>query len=75
MEKRLNTAEASGFLKEHGTPFTPGTLEVWRCLGRGPRFRRVNRRVFYLQSDLEAFAKGQVVETVDSLSAQGGRIA
>ena len=65
--QRLNTKEASEHLKNIGTPFTPKTLEVWRCLGKGPRFIRVRRKVFYSKEDLEEFARGQIVETIDSL--------
>jgi hypothetical protein len=65
--KALNTKQAATYLKEIGTPFSPGTLEVWRSKGRGPRYRKVCNRVIYLPADLEAFARGQVVETTDSL--------
>ena len=65
--RALNTIEAAEFLEQLGTPFTPGTLEVWRSMGRGPRYRKVLRRVVYSPEDLEQFAKGQVVETVDSI--------
>ena len=64
--KALNTKEAALYLAERGTPFTAGTLEVWRCLGRGPRYRRVCNRVVYAPDDLDRFAAGQIVETIDS---------
>ena len=64
--KALNTKEAAAFLNELGTPFTPGTLEVWRSMGRGPRYRKVCRRVVYMPEDLQRFSAGQVVETTDS---------
>ncbi len=67
MEKRLNTKQAAQHLKEAGAPFTAGTLEVWRSLGKGPSFIRVGgNRVFYLPSELDEFVIGQRVETVDS---------
>ncbi|MBU1001409.1 MAG: helix-turn-helix domain-containing protein [Proteobacteria bacterium] len=44
-----------------------GTLEVWRCLGKGPRYMKIGRRVFYGLKDLESFATANVVETVDSI--------
>jgi hypothetical protein len=44
----------------------PGTLEVWRSLGRGPRFKKIGRLVFYDVIDLEAFANAHTVETIDS---------
>ncbi len=57
----LDTPEAAHYLR-----LCPGTLEVWRCMGRGPRFRRVGRRIFYTKEDLDEFAKSFIVETVDS---------
>lgn len=66
MEKRLNTKQAAQHFEGRGTPYTPGTLEVWRCLGKGPRFLRIGRRVFYEASALDEFVMGQIVETVDS---------
>lgn len=44
----------------------PGTLEVWRSYGRGPRFRKIGRKVFYEVDDLETFANLRVIETTDS---------
>lgn len=67
--KRLTTSQAAGYLGEIGIPVTPGTLSVYRCQGCGPRFYRVRGRIFYDPADLEAFAAGQVVETVDSTEA------
>ena len=66
LSKALNTKKAAIYLAEKGTPFSAGTLEVWRCQGRGPRYRKICRRVVYMPEDLDRFAKGQVVETIDS---------
>lgn len=66
VKRALNTREAAAYLADRGTPFSPGTLEVWRTLGRGPRYRKVCRRVVYMPDDLDSFADGQVVETIDS---------
>lgn len=63
MTKRVDTKDAANILG-----LSPGTLEVWRCHGRGPRYKKIGRRVFYDIMDLEAFANAQTVETVDSLS-------
>ena len=63
---RLSTIEAAQHLKDLGTPFTQKTLEVLRCRGRGPRYYKVGRKVFYDPTDLETFAQGQIVETVDT---------
>jgi hypothetical protein len=67
--KALNTTEAAEYLKAIGTPFSPGTLEVWRTQGRGPRYRKVCRRVVYMPDDLDRFSMGQVVDTIDSREA------
>lgn len=64
--KALNTKEAASYLKELGTPFSAGTLEVWRSQGRGPRYRKIFSRVVYMPADLDRFASGHLVETIDS---------
>lgn len=73
MSKRYSTKEAATFLAELGTPFTPKTLETWKSLGKGPRFIRVTRRVFYAGEDLLAFSAGEPVETVHSLGLRAVR--
>lgn len=48
------------------------TLEVWRCRGKGPPFRKLpgerQAMVFYVRSDVEAWLKGNV-RTFNSTSA------
>jgi hypothetical protein len=67
--KSLNTPQAAEYLNQgYNIPVTPGTMEVWRSLGRGPRYRKVARWVIYDRADLDRFASGQVVETTDSIS-------
>jgi hypothetical protein len=39
------------------------TLRAWRYLGKGPRFVRYGRIVRYLQSDLDAFIRENIVDT------------
>ena len=68
--KRMDTKEASAYLRELGTPFSPGTLEVWRSQGRGPRYIKLQRKVFYDPADLDAFSIGQTVETTESFTAR-----
>ena len=65
-KNKLNTREAADYLATIGTPFSAGTLEVWRCQGRGPEFIRVARRIFYTKPALDRFSNGQVVQTIDS---------
>lgn len=63
----FTTREAAAFLEEIGTPFSAGTLEVWRCHGKGPEFRRIGRKIFYPIEALLRFAEGQTVKTCDSI--------
>lgn len=68
MEQRyFNTRAAAEYLVSLGLFFRPGTLEVWRCHGRGPRFKKVARKVFYEKTALDEFACGVTVETADSI--------
>lgn len=68
MKRRLNTKKAASYLTELGVEVTPGTLEVFRCKGRGPRYYKINHRVFYDPADLDQYAEGQVIETRDSIA-------
>lgn len=61
MSKLLNTVEAALFLR-----LRPGTLEVWRCHGKGPRYSKIGRRVMYEKNDLQLFVESGKVETIDS---------
>lgn len=45
---------------------SPETLATWASRGGGPRFIKIGSRVFYLQSDLDAFIEARRV----SFSAQ-----
>jgi len=61
--QRVDTLKAAGFLG-----LKKGTLEVWRSLGKGPRYKKIGRKVFYDVFDLETFANAHTVETIDSIS-------
>ena len=67
METNMNTREAAKYLKEKGTPFKRGTLEVWRSQGRGPAYKKIGRSIFYTQNALDSFVQGETVSTVDSM--------
>ena len=41
---------------------TPGTLAVWRCHGKGPRYTRFGNRILYLGVDLNAWLDEHIVE-------------
>lgn len=62
MTKKLNTHEAATFLN-----LSAGTLEVWRCTGRGPKYAKLGKRVVYDVADLESFVADRKVLTVDSM--------
>lgn len=67
-KQRLNTREAAQYLG-----IRPGTMEVWRSLGRGPRFCKIGARVVYNITDLDEYAQSCVVETIDTVNMlQGG---
>ncbi len=61
----LNTKEAAEYLRGKGYPVSPKTLEVWRCTSRGPKYRKIGRRVFYTPKDLEDFLEGIPVQVID----------
>lgn len=66
---RLNTIDAAAYLGG----LSPGTLEVWRSLGKGPRYLKIGRRVLYETRDLDAFAASRIVETRDTAAILGCR--
>ncbi len=70
LKKRLDTKQAADYLTELGVRATKGTLEVKRSKGRGPRYHKVGRNVYYDPGDLCQFAQGRPVETVDSAEAR-----
>ena len=65
-----NTLDAAAYLN-----LSPGTLEVWRSLGRGPRYCKVGRRVVYRREDLDSFLASRTVETCDTAEILRGRYA
>lgn len=62
----LSTEQAAKYLESCGAPFSKKTLEVWRCYGRGPAYRKIGRRVFYRPEDLDKYLDGERIETIDS---------
>lgn len=61
--QKLTTTEAAAYLR-----LQPGTLEVWRCRGRGPKYQKIGRRVIYDILDLQSFASAHTVLTSDTCS-------
>lgn len=41
-------------------PASPRTIDRWRTEGRGPRYLKVGRRVYYRLRDVEAWLDAQV---------------
>ncbi|NDV28151.1 AlpA family transcriptional regulator [Desulfovibrio sp. JC010] len=63
MQGLLSTKEAAEKLG-----LSPGTLEVWRCLGKGPRYIKIGRRVGYDLKDLDAYVESCKVVPLDEMS-------
>lgn len=61
----FNTREAAEVLG-----LKPATLEVWRWVGRGPRYVKAGRCVRYRQEDLEEYISSR---TFDSTTEAEGR--
>lgn len=57
----LNTPEAAKKLR-----LSPGTLEVWRHLGKGPKYRKIGRKVYYTTQDIQDFIDHSEIKTIDS---------
>ncbi|BAH74966.1 helix-turn-helix transcriptional regulator [Solidesulfovibrio magneticus] len=62
MPRSLRTREAAEYLG-----VSPGTLEVWRCKGRGPRYYKLGKVVVYDPTDLDAFREARKVFTADAM--------
>lgn len=59
----LSTEEACRKLEEnHNLKYRPSTLRKLRCVGGGPRYRLLNRRPFYTESDLAAWVEEHLSE-------------
>ena len=53
-------------------PFlSPGTLANMRCRKEGPRYYKLNKKVLYKRSDLEAWFESEPVLTRGSLPERG----
>lgn len=64
--RRLKVLEAADYL---GVGVS--TLDKMRMEGRGPRYLKIGGRVFYRQSDLDAYIEAAVIETSDSRALAG----
>ena len=55
----VTTKQASAYLtKEKGIKTAASSLEVYRSQNRGPRFKRVGKRIFYTLKWLDEYTAG-----------------
>jgi hypothetical protein len=66
MEPLLDTEAASSALDGLGVRRSPKTLRKLRCVGGGPRFRRLGLKPVYTHSDLIAWVEEQLSAPVAS---------
>jgi hypothetical protein len=66
MEPLLDTEAAAKALANLGVSRSPKTLRKLRCVGGGPRFRRLGAKPVYRRSDLEAWIEGRLSEPAAS---------
>jgi hypothetical protein len=58
--------EAAAYIVARGGSTTVKTLASWRCLGRGPRFRKVGWHVYYGQTELDLSIEASTTPVVGS---------
>jgi hypothetical protein len=68
MEPLLDSGAAAQWLTVHGVRRTPATLRKLRCVGGGPRFRRLNCRPYYTEADLIAWIETRLSAPLGSTS-------
>jgi predicted site-specific integrase-resolvase len=59
----LNDVEAARYMG-----VSPHTLRSWRRNGKGPKYIRIEGRILYLQSDLDAYLMEHRVDPRSSLT-------
>lgn len=57
LEEMVDEAEAAPLVRQN-----PRTLTVWRSQGKGPRYVKLGRKVFYRKSDLRDFVRAQTID-------------
>jgi hypothetical protein len=68
MDPLLDTVAAADWLDRHGVRRSPATLRKLRCLGGGPRYRKLNSRPYYTEPDLIAWVEERLSVPVGSTS-------
>jgi hypothetical protein len=72
----LTTKQASEYSgKMLGIPVKPSTLEVYRSTSRGPKYRKIQSRVFYSIEWLDEWARGVEVKIYDPTQNHHGRVS
>ncbi len=72
----VTTKQASAYFSQiKGIPIAASSLEVYRCQGRGPRYRKIGSRIFYSLSDLDTYANGIPVKIFDPARNNHGAVA
>jgi len=67
----VTTQQAADYLtKEKNIPTAKSSMEVYRCQGRGPIFKKIGSRVFYCLSWLDEYASGIEVKIYDPSKQQ-----
>jgi hypothetical protein len=58
----LSTKSAARYLSDPSYPLAFRTLERWRLEGKGPKFVKVGRKVFYRRQDLDAYLESRLCQ-------------
>lgn len=61
-ESFVDTKEAAKLLR-----VTPGTLNTWRCSGRGPAYTKMGRHVLYSKDALLEFIRQRTITPPNNL--------
>lgn len=68
----ITTKQASKYLSDiKGIPTAASSLEVYRCTGRGPKYKKIGRRILYTLAWLDQYAAGIEVKIYDPSKVQG----
>jgi hypothetical protein len=70
VEVLLDTPAASACLARHGVCRTEKTLRKLRCVGGGPKFRRLNGKPYYIEPDLIEWVESRLTAPVGSTSEE-----
>jgi len=69
----FTTKQAASYLSQiKGIPTAKSTLEVFRCQGRGPRYRKIGSRVFYMRIPEQVGHRFRSNPATDSVSSRPG---